>query len=363
MTGVQTCALPICFPVTIPHHVRRERGSVTQPTIQGRRKISWHPDIYTEYSGNPDPLRSYVPSFDPPPAADWTRLKQDAWADANEAAFDLLTNLAELGESVHMVRNFLSAMRGRVEIIDRIAKRRQNYVNRHDGESPPWSSRNFEQYYQIFSEVWLEVRYGWRPLVGAARDLYDAVRALSEEKDTIVVSGRAEQREALTGTAGVTWVDNTFGGWNRVSSVTGHITYRSFVSHLIRKESAIIGINPLVTAWELVPYSFVLDWFLGVGKAIQASFTPPGVSATIAGSSSKSVKNVISTSSHDPMDYTLTFGSGSLNWEQEEYVRWPDPTDPPGFSVLSNTDRMHMYQIVDLMLLAEGLLKRTFNGR
>lgn len=33
------------------------------------------------------------------------------------------------------------------------------------------------------------------------------------------------------------------------------------------KSSAALGItNPLATAWELIPYSFVLDWVIGVGE-------------------------------------------------------------------------------------------------
>lgn len=29
-----------------------------------------------------------------------------------------------------------------------------------------------------------------------------------------------------------------------------------------------LGINPLLTAWELVPYSFVVDWFIPIGDFI-----------------------------------------------------------------------------------------------
>lgn len=35
--------------------------------------------------------------------------------------------------------------------------------------------------------------------------------------------------------------------------------------------------NPALLAWELIPYSFVIDWFLGVGNFLEASATITGV--------------------------------------------------------------------------------------
>ena len=29
--------------------------------------------------------------------------------------------------------------------------------------------------------------------------------------------------------------------------------------------------NPVATAWELIPFSFVIDWFISVGQAIEAA--------------------------------------------------------------------------------------------
>ena len=149
-----------------------------------------------------------------------------------------------------MARNFFRNLESRARRTARLRKVR--------------ASRSIEEFYRVFSEAWLEYRYGWRPLIGAAEDLKDAVDRLSQPKDSLVVSGRSRQDIAVSGTATVQWADNFWGGYTRTAQASGTDTHRSFVSHLIRRESAAIGVNPLVTAWELVPYSFVIDWFTGI---------------------------------------------------------------------------------------------------
>jgi len=65
---------------------------------------------------------------------------------------------------------------------------------------------------------------------------------------------------------------------NRIEVFTnGSVAVRStVVSRYSSASSAMlqaIGINPLVTAWELIPMSFVADWFLNIGDYIAAHFS------------------------------------------------------------------------------------------
>jgi len=59
--------------------------------------------------------------------------------------------------------------------------------------------------------------------------------------------------------------------------VTGEVIVRSQVTCIYSSNTmammAKIGVNPLSTAWELIPYSFVLDWFIGVGDYITQQFS------------------------------------------------------------------------------------------
>lgn len=43
---------------------------------------------------------------------------------------------------------------------------------------------------------------------------------------------------------------------------------RGSVAALIKKQGA--HFNPVVTGWELVPYSFVIDWFVDVGSTLKS---------------------------------------------------------------------------------------------
>jgi hypothetical protein len=61
---------------------------------------------------------------------------------------------------------------------------------------------------------------------------------------------------------------NTNWNYSWEEKVTEVISYRGAVSAAI--EAAHFRANLVETAWELVPYSFVIDWFVDVGQAIQA---------------------------------------------------------------------------------------------
>lgn len=124
--------------------------------------------------------------------------------------------------------------------------------------------------------AWLEYKYGWMPFVS---DVQDAVATLQDIVD------RPSSREGrVTGSAGMRSIERTSSTntcpmpseWAmstpRIDFTTAfesewscRVTWR----YKIRDQDvpARLGLkNPLVVAWELVPLSFVADWFIPIGS-------------------------------------------------------------------------------------------------
>lgn len=127
----------------------------------------------------------------------------------------------------------------------------------------------------LLAQSWLELQYGWRPLVD---DVFGSVQAIAKaniEGGLVLsqsVSVRPDPRvytrqnifiryPALYGVN--EWID----GVRTVSAKTRtKVWYRSR-SNTLASSLADVGItNPAVLVWELLPYSFVVDWFLPVGN-------------------------------------------------------------------------------------------------
>jgi hypothetical protein len=114
---------------------------------------------------------------------------------------------------------------------------------------------------------WLEYHFGWEPLVkdiGAALEVFN--KAPLEKK---LVRGRANSstvyssRTSIPGSLKV-----------RSTAVTTKVHMKVEVRvnnpdlYLLNQ----LGfVNPLVVAWERIPFSFVVDWFANVGQVLSAS--------------------------------------------------------------------------------------------
>lgn len=105
---------------------------------------------------------------------------------------------------------------------------------------------------------WLELQYGWLPSLSDTYEAAKAYEVLTQERK-LRISAKTERREKIDRSVAP---DNY--QYPGVSKIRGNV-----VCELKEVPSAgrTLGLmDPLSVAWEIVPYSFVIDWFLPVGS-------------------------------------------------------------------------------------------------
>lgn len=124
---------------------------------------------------------------------------------------------------------------------------------------------------------WLAYNYGWRPLltdaVGAATSLWDFFNQPKYGGQRITVQSRRvklpDKSQAFynyaTDGSGVpnykSWIS-----WTRsISGKAGLLLEVEYTSAALASSLGVGLTDPLLTAWELTPFSFVFDWFVDIG--------------------------------------------------------------------------------------------------
>jgi hypothetical protein len=187
-----------------------------------------------------DDISEFVPS-----KATLNGLAQEAAAKMYTSGYDVLTSVAELTETTKMFKHL-----GKKLLELKLPKNVFKFKRLKD-----------------LSNVWLEARYGWRTF------LYD-LRNLQELIDTYNDKTRSRNSERVFQKSEDTWteVEESANGYfyfesKRVVKRSISLTGSVIADITIPKLQA----NPILTAWELVPLSFVVDWFVSVGKALAAA--------------------------------------------------------------------------------------------
>jgi hypothetical protein len=147
---------------------------------------------------------------------------------------------------------------------------------------------------------WLEYRYGWTPLV---MELQGAINALHKSQ---VIPLRATARGKAGSSKQQTWTDTRspmFGPGNAaLGDCLLHFTQqetvecRAYAMFEASKEFQTIrdfGFTEVPLAmWELVPFSFVVDWFVPIGDWIEAVTPKLGVKIVAEGITTRRTTNL-----------------------------------------------------------------------
>lgn len=118
------------------------------------------------------------------------------------------------------------------------------------------------------ADTWLEYQYGWKPLFKEMHDLAEAT-----------ASGLIERQLVLRKVSvSVTLSRNCFVSYKSADQrvyESSHSFRKNKMGVAYRIPNGVISTanafglnNPAVVAWELVPFSFVVDWFLPIGDLL-----------------------------------------------------------------------------------------------
>lgn len=220
---------------------------------------------------------------------------------------------------------------------------------------------------------YLELRYSLRPLL---HDAHDCITAFATTAKTIDdrLTFRAKENasvndsDVLTNTN--TWTNST-GTWSR-SSHTYRLTSRvvDVRAGVLTQVGVISKLNiwgfysPVEAMWELIPFSFIVDWFFNVGQTI-ASWTPECGLKTLASwysvSDTLSQSNLLTDASstmpvgdatHSAISNVYTVSDCFMERISVTKYRVPNPSRAilPTFKL-----RLDSFKLLDLVLIGRQL--------
>jgi hypothetical protein len=162
---------------------------------------------------------------------------------------DTLTFLAELADVRHMFMDVATKL-----------YRMKNLFQ--------WRQIWFPKKWKSVANEWLSARYGWRTML---YDIEDLSKALSHIGKANKRKRFSERSGTKTSTRNVSEDQVEFAHFYLDRVVQDHVTVSLRGSVTADVWIPEFQFNPFVTAWEVIPLSFVLDWFVSVGKSIAAA--------------------------------------------------------------------------------------------
>lgn len=248
-------------PVFYDFSAKCSQSQVNKGRSRFSGEILEHPDL-SDFSGGP--------SFDPTSATNQAIMSfvHDAKAQYNSISGGVF--LGELRETLSMIRNPAKSLRAKAQTyLDGLSGRQSRFRTKRDAES-------------FIANSWLEASYGWMPLISDTKAGAEALARLIHgdvRHSTVRGFGKAETASTPT-----------FSNYN----VPG-FTLGQKETYLISRDTCIIkggvsakatgptltnaahlfGFTPeefVPTIWNLIPYSFLADYFLNVGDILEATF-------------------------------------------------------------------------------------------
>lgn len=261
--------------------INTKRGHVTVKAHTGS------PPIYSEQHMHGD-LAAYA-AAEPSWTGGWTsragsRAASEFLQDVRKAQVQWSgpTFLGEFREAVRMFTHPINALeRGVTNYLDALKKANRENRRKYFNKKQPEYARNLTH---IASGIWLEYAFGWTPFLRDIADSRDAYNSLFDKEQTVKISGSGKDlHQKFLST-------NVQTGVLPSCTAYAYLTQRDWEEEIVRYKGAVLhraattatdrfaryGFTPsefAPTAWELLPWSFLIDYFANIGDLINAEAT------------------------------------------------------------------------------------------
>lgn len=233
--------------------------------LERRLKNDWEETFYLieRYEGGLDLLYSGVM-----PSLSGSDMEMPGSNDTNRAEVECLLKVRD------MSINLLQVFAERQKTIDLIFERTTRLVKAYKAAKrgrfrDAAKALGVDKKGKKTASSWLELQYGWLPLMSDIYGGYEAITGRRAQKGMLFNVKRTVNSSK---TRTVTQSTET---WNSIANIqTKQWTKVSLwytVEYEALAEASKVGLlNPLEIAWELTPWSFVLDWIVPVGNVLGA---------------------------------------------------------------------------------------------
>jgi len=187
------------------------------------------------------------------------------------------------------------------------------------------------RYHKDIASRWLELQYGWKPILSDVRDAAEFVAKLTNFP--MVQTYRVRKEKGLIYNSNPLFVDNTAGSVDRLQIVAR-----------LREVDVpkLVGLtDPASVVWEKIPYSFVADWFAPIGGWLSAR----GLAQSLTGSFCQTISTIemckrsgpTASGVHSVSNSGGTYYTSSVYVDRttSSYLSFPQPQMKPLGKVLS----------------------------
>jgi hypothetical protein len=123
------------------------------------------------------------------------------------------------------------------------------------------------------ADTWLAYHFGWVPLLGDVKDAAESAAAITDRPRRLQFKvSRSFDRGQLA---------SNVSGWTHKGVHKCNASLFAYLTEDISTPRSLGLLSPASVAWELLPWSFVIDWFLPIGNYLEVLETLPFLTPTV----------------------------------------------------------------------------------
>jgi hypothetical protein len=193
---------------------------------------------------------------------------------ASDETSNIAQDIVQMSQTTAIITNTVKRLRNSIRALKKGNFQAATY-SLWDAKHPTFRNKGGLHHSKTLAENWLELQYGWKPLLQDIEGVIAGLKTLSlanRSVQTIYASANA------TNTINGLLRDDTGGNPKVVCGSYRFITTSrtkfsiryTVADHLVAFLAQTGFTNPVNLAWEILPYSFVVDWFLPIGPLLES---------------------------------------------------------------------------------------------